>query len=140
MRAGRLPENALARFGRALDAQGDAFARAWRNNIVPNWELVVAGGLVTAFLIEPERFIDATGRLTAHAVAAFTDLGIEVGASIAEGIWQGIWRSIQRRIESGTAWTLLLPAVAIAVLAAMAIARRRSTRRGLHRRKGGKST
>jgi hypothetical protein len=72
--------------------------------------------------------------------AAFTDLGIEVGASIAEGIWQGIWRSIQRRIESGTAWTLLLPAVAIAVLAAMAIARRRSTRRGLHRRKGGKST
>lgn len=140
MRAGRLPDNALAQFGRALDAQGDAFAQAWRTHIVPNWELVVAGGLVTALLIEPERFIDAAGRLTAHAVAAFTDLGIEVGASVAEGIWQGIWRSIQRRIESGTAWTLLIPVVALAALAAVIIARRRSVRRGLKRRKGGKST
>lgn len=139
MRAGRLPDNALARFGRALDTQGDAFAWAWRTHIVPNWELVVAGGLVTAFLIEPERFIDAAGRLTAHAVAAFTDLGIEVGASVAEGIWQGIWRSIQRRIEAGKAWTLIVPLVALATFAAVIIARRRSARRGQNHRKDGKS-
>lgn len=140
MRAGRLPDNALARFGRALDARGDAFARAWRTHIVPNWELVVSGGLVTAFLIEPERFIDAAGRLTAHAVAAFTDLGIEVGASVAEGIWQGIWRSVKRRIESGMAWTLLVTFVALTALAAVVIARRRSARRDRNQKKGGKST
>lgn len=137
MRAGRLPENALARFGSALDTQGDSFAQAWRTHIVPNWELVVAGGLVTAFLIEPEQFIDAAGRLTAHAVAAFTDLGIEVGASVAEGIWQGIRSSIQRRIEAGTAWTLLVPFVAFATLAALIIARRRSARCVQNRRKDG---
>ena len=133
IRAGRLPDTAFARFGQALDAQGDAFAIVWREHIAPNWEVVVAGGLVVAFLAEPERFIDTAGRLTSHAVAAFSELGIEVGASIAEGVLRGTWRSVERRLEQSLGWTLLALAMFL-VAGWVFVARRLRTRKKTGRR------
>jgi len=113
MRSGRLPETAMAQFGRALDRHGEIFSRVWRDNIVPNWEVVVAGGLVAALLIDPDRFIDAAGRLTSHAAAAFSDLGVEIVTRVVGGVGQGIVRSISRRIEAGEGWILLVTGMAI---------------------------
>lgn len=136
MRAGRLPDSALTRFGSALDSHGEAFSRMWREYIVPNWEAVVGGGLVLALLIEPDRFIDTTGRLTSHAVAAFTGFGVEIGASVTEGIWRGIVRTVTRRIESGRGWTLLVSATVLFVAAAGWLVYRR---RRAHRKSGRKA-
>lgn len=108
IRANRLPDTALTRFGRALEVHGEAFGRIWRAHIVPNWDVVVGGGLVVALLVDPDRFVDASGRLTSHAVAAFSDLGVEISASVVEGVMRGIWRSVSRRIESGAGWTVMV--------------------------------
>ena len=113
IRSGRLQEDALAQFGRGMNSGGDSFARVWRDLIVPNWERVVAGGLVTAFLLNPEMFIDASGQLTSYAVAAFAELGVEIAMSVPGGLAEGINRAVRRRFENGEGWTVLVVVAAI---------------------------
>ncbi|WP_323042978.1 hypothetical protein [Gemmobacter sp.] len=83
------------------------------NRAVPNWERVVAGGLVTAFLLNPEMFIDASGQLTSYAVAAFAELGVEIAMSVPGGLAEGINRAVRRRFENGEGWTVLVVVAAI---------------------------
>lgn len=137
IRTNRIPDTTLARFGSALDAHGDAFSRIWRDYIVPNWEVVVGGGLVVALLVDPDSFIDASGRLTRHAVSAVADLGVEISASVVEGVLQGIWRSVSRRIEEGAGWTVMVLGM---ILVAIPTGWFLYARRSRNRKKPGRKT
>lgn len=87
---GQLPAGSLARFSTAASGEaGEQFLSAWNRHIVPNWRKLAAGGAITAFLIEPELFIDSAGNLTEHATATFTRLGVEVAGAAAAGAVRG---------------------------------------------------
>lgn len=56
----------------------------------PHYKQLLAAGLVAAYLLEPEKFHDAAGRLTEYAARQFTELGIEVAAAVPRGFWAGV--------------------------------------------------
>ncbi len=79
--------------------------------IRPHWKMLAGSGLVAAFLLEPDLFIDTAGQLTKHALQEFSRLGIEVSAAVAEGtadgIRQGVRTSTERLFDGFDLYTII---------------------------------
>lgn len=66
----------------------------FNSHVLPNKTKLVAAGVMTAFLVNPEKFIDTAGRITEYAAREFARAGISlagaVGGGLASGLEQGI--------------------------------------------------
>lgn len=97
---GQLPTDSLARFSAsASEERGEQFLKAWNGYIVPHWKPLAAGGAISAFLVEPDLFIDAAGNLTRHATESFARLGVEVAGSATAGAVKGASEGVMEQIR-----------------------------------------
>ena len=69
---------------------GSGAAEFFSKYLKPHYKELAAAGLVSAYLVAPERFHDAAGHLTESATWELTRLGIEVGSAASRGFWNGI--------------------------------------------------
>jgi len=69
---------------------GSGAAEFFSKYLKPHYKELAAAGLVSAYVVAPERFHDAAGHLTESATRELTRLGIEVGGAASRGFWNGI--------------------------------------------------
>lgn len=74
---------------------GSGAAEFFSKYLKPHYKELAAAGLVSAYLVAPERFHDAAGHLTESATRELTRLGIEVGTAASWGFWNGIRSKVE---------------------------------------------
>lgn len=79
----------VADFGRLLNKHGDAGWAFWSRYVRPHWGKWLAGGAVTAYLLAPEEFMDATGELTEQGAKKLTELVGAASAAVIRGVGAG---------------------------------------------------
>ncbi|NQW48684.1 MAG: hypothetical protein HQ464_13065 [Planctomycetes bacterium] len=91
----------VADFGRAVARHGDATIRFWDTYVKPHWGKWLAGGAITAYLVDPQSFQDAAGNLTEAGFRSLTVLVGDVTAAAIRGVGQGggdaahsVWNAI----------------------------------------------
>ena len=88
----RLGDRRFLKVVRRTGEHGVEFFRKW---IKPHWKKWAGTAALTAFLAEPDAFIDAAGNLTEHASEQFTRLGIKVASAPFTGVATGIIESFK---------------------------------------------
>lgn len=89
----------LADFGQAMMQFGDASWTFWQRYVTPHWKLWLASGALGAYLLNPEMFQDAAGKLTERGFAELTKLAGAVTAAAISGIKEGGEKAGQEIIE-----------------------------------------
>lgn len=83
----------LQDFGRMIVDGGEASWRFYTTYIRPNWKEWAAGGAIVAFLINPEQFYDAAGKLTEVGTELITRTAGEALAGTLRGVGNGSSRA-----------------------------------------------
>lgn len=68
--------------------------------VLPNKGKLAAAGVLTAFLANPEKFIDTAGRVTEYAVTEFGKAGIQLVGAVSTGVARGLESSIGQMLET----------------------------------------
>lgn len=68
--------------------------------VLPNKGKLAAAGVLTAFLANPEKFIDTAGRVTEYAVAEFAKAGIQLAGAVGGGVTRGLESSIGQVLDA----------------------------------------
>ena len=79
----------VADFGRLLNQHGDAGWSFWTRYVQPHWGKWLTGGAITAYLLAPEEFMDATGELTEQGARKLTELVGAASAAVIRGVGAG---------------------------------------------------
>jgi hypothetical protein len=79
----------LADFGKAMTKYGGASWTFWQDYVRPHWKTWLVSGALAAYLVDPEAFQDAAGRLTREGFRRVTELAGHVAAEAIRGIGQG---------------------------------------------------
>ena len=79
----------VADFGRLLNQHGDAGWTFWTRYVQPHWGKWLTGGAITAYLLAPEEFMDATGELTEQGAKKLTELVGAASAAVIRGVGAG---------------------------------------------------
>ncbi len=58
--------------------------------VLPNKGKLVAGGVLTLFLADPDKFVDTAGRATQYAVEQFAKAGVSLASSMGNGVVRGL--------------------------------------------------
>jgi hypothetical protein len=64
------------------------------NQVLPHKKKLAAAGILAAFLANPEKFVDYTGRATEFAVREFAKAGIQLASAVGGGAARGLETSI----------------------------------------------
>ena len=68
--------------------------------VLPNKGKLAAAGVLTAFLANPEKFIDTAGRVTEYAVSEFAKAGIQLVGAVSTGAARGLESSIGQMLQT----------------------------------------
>jgi hypothetical protein len=64
------------------------------NTVLPNKKKLVAAGVLAAFLVDPDKFVDTAGRATEYAIQQFAKAGIDLVGAVSAGAARGLESSI----------------------------------------------
>jgi hypothetical protein len=70
------------------------------NTVLPNKKKLAAAGVLAAFLADPEKFIDYSGRATEFAVREFAKAGIQLATAAGLGAARGLEGSIGEALSA----------------------------------------
>lgn len=79
----------LTDFGKAMTRFGAGSKKFWDTTIRPHWKIWLASGALTAYILDPEGFQNATGELTEAGFQALTQLAGEAAAGAIRGVGEG---------------------------------------------------
>jgi hypothetical protein len=94
----------LTDFGELMVRRGEAGPRFWKRYVAPHWKQWLAGGAMTALLVNPDAFVDTAGDLTDEGfrilgemlgeAAALTIRGAgQVAGTIAQNATEAVWET-----------------------------------------------
>jgi hypothetical protein len=119
------PEHVGLLWKSVIRKTGEGAGVFWKTYVQPHKGKWLAGGLLTTYLVCPERFHDAAGRLTEYAVGKLAELGVAGAAGAGRGLAVGPAESLKRHYAEepvATAFAVIL-IVACAILAIPAVRR-----------------
>jgi hypothetical protein len=90
----------LQDFGRVMTRGGKASAKFWKNHVRPNWGKWLTGGVIAAWIANPDAFQTAAGELSAAGGRRVGELVGAVGGGIARGVGEGATEAV-RSIGTG---------------------------------------
>lgn len=62
--------------------------------VLPHKKKLVAAGVLAAFLVDPDRFVDYAGRATEYAVREFARAGVQLAGAVSGGAAKGLEASV----------------------------------------------
>ena len=68
--------------------------------VLPHKKKLAAAGILTAFLVDPDKFVDYAGVATEYAVREFARAGISLAAAVGTGAAQGLESSIGQALAA----------------------------------------
>ena len=68
--------------------------------VLPNKQKLAAAGVLTAFMIAPEEFVDMAGQATDYAVRQFASAGIQLATAVGGGAVAGLETAVGTWLES----------------------------------------
>ena len=101
--------------------------RFFTETVLPHKKKLVAAGVLTAFLADPDKFVDYAGRATEFAVREFAKAGVQIAGAVSGGASRGIEAAISSALTpyglNGTAARYLGMALAgfLAISAALVL-------------------
>ncbi len=63
-------------------------------HVLPNKKKLLAAGVLTAFLANPDLFVDSAGRFTKYAAEQFARAGVQLAGAVSSGVARGLVGSI----------------------------------------------
>ena len=69
-------------------------------HVLPNKKKLAAAGVLAAFLVNPEKFVDYAGQATEFAVREFARAGIQLASAVGGGAARGLETSIGRTLAA----------------------------------------
>lgn len=112
---GQLPVGSVQRFAEQTAKRGEGFLRVWKTWVEPNWKQLAGAGLITAFLADPDLFIDAAGNLTAYATDSFTRLGIRVATEVITAVPKTVIETVINQVSGPNGHWFLIGFAVIAL-------------------------
>ena len=110
------PEHVGPLWKSVIRKTGDGAGVFWKTYIQPHKGKWLAGGLLATYLLWPEKFHDAAGRLTDYATRKLAEMGISVAAGAARGLAAGPVELLKRRYaENPTAVILIVVCIFFAI-------------------------
>lgn len=97
-------KSAIHLFTENVAAAGSGTLHFWRSYIGPNWKKIAGGGLIAAFIYDPEKFVDVAGNATEHAAQEFGRLGVEVVIGGGTGFIKGFLIAMFELATGSNAW------------------------------------
>jgi hypothetical protein len=70
------------------------------NQVLPHKKKLLAAGVLAAFLADPEKFVDYTGKATEFAVREFARAGVQLAGAIGGGAARGLEDSVAQALGS----------------------------------------
>jgi len=70
------------------------------NQVLPHKKKLAAAGVLAAFMVNPEKFIDYAGQATEFAVREFAKAGIQLASAVGGGAARGLESSIGQTLAS----------------------------------------
>jgi hypothetical protein len=70
------------------------------NSVLPHKKKLAAAGVLAAFLVNPEKFVDYAGRATEFAVREFAKAGVQLVSAVGGGAARGIEASIGQALAA----------------------------------------
>jgi hypothetical protein len=70
------------------------------NQVLPHKKKLAAAGILTAFIVNPEKFVDFAGQATEFAVREFAKAGIQLAAAVGGGAARGIETSVGQTLAA----------------------------------------
>ena len=68
--------------------------------VLPNKQKLAAAGVLTAFMVAPEEFVDMAGQATQYAIGQFASAGIELATAVGGGAVAGLESAVGSWLES----------------------------------------
>jgi hypothetical protein len=96
-------------------------------NVLPHKKKLLAAGVLTAFLADPDKFVDYAGRATEYAVREFARAGVQLAGAVTGGAARGLEATIARALApyglnvAAARYAGMALAGAVAVLATMVL-------------------
>jgi hypothetical protein len=66
--------------------------------VLPHKKKLLAAGVLAAFLADPDRFVDYTGRATEYAVREFGRAGVQIAGAVTAGATRGLETSVSEAL------------------------------------------
>ncbi len=70
------------------------------HQVLPHKKKLAAAGVLAAFLIDPDRFVDYAGQATQYAVREFARAGITLAAAVGQGAADGLESSVGQALAA----------------------------------------
>ncbi len=83
-----------------LRRSGRAGWSFFTSQVLPHKKKLLAAGVLAAFLVNPEKFVDYAGRATEYAVQEFAKVGIQLASSVTGGAMRGLEKSIGQALSA----------------------------------------
>jgi hypothetical protein len=64
------------------------------NQVLPHKKKLLAAGVLAAFVADPDKFVDYTGRATEYAVRQFANAGVQIAGAVSAGATRGLESSV----------------------------------------------
>ena len=70
------------------------------HQVLPHKKKLAAAGVLTAFMVDPEKFVDFAGKATEYAVSEFGRAGIQLASAVGGGAARGLETSIGQTLAA----------------------------------------
>lgn len=92
----------VADFGRTMSQGGKASWQFYQNYVRPNWKVWLAGTALAAYIIDPDGFQDAAGRITEKGIENAEKFGGKVLSAALQGAAKGGKQAVDEVFNTST--------------------------------------